>query len=88
MPLPCREIAPLAAESLGRGATPGARLRLALHLAWCSGCRAYLRGLDRTRALAAASLRGPAPAPLMARLGLAGPEPPRTPASGAGPPRP
>jgi hypothetical protein len=51
--LHCRDVAALATEYAEGGLSGRRRLALRFHLFICSGCRAFLAQLERTRALLA-----------------------------------
>lgn len=66
----CDQIPQLASAYIGREMAMSMRLRMAMHLAQCKSCQAYMRGFRRARDLAAQSLRTPAPDALLAALDL------------------
>lgn len=70
MTIKCRDIPEKANDYVDREGPVGVRLGVALHLATCSNCRTYVRGLRLTRRIAAASFRTEAPDAVVTRLGL------------------
>lgn len=70
----CDEIPDRASDWIDSAGRRRDRLALALHLAICSDCRGYVRGLKQTRRLVAATLRRPAEPATYQRLGLSSAE--------------
>jgi len=66
----CRDIPEKANDYVDRDGPVGERLGVALHLATCSHCRTYVRGLRFSRRIAASSFRTEAPEAVVTRLGL------------------
>lgn len=58
--LTCRELAEEVSQGLERKPPLRMRLRLALHLAMCRGCRSFRRQMRALQALLAGSAAGPA----------------------------
>jgi hypothetical protein len=66
----CKEIPDVASDYISREGSKRTRLMVAIHVAQCSNCRNYIRGLKISGNLAAESLRGPVPTALLQNLGL------------------
>jgi predicted anti-sigma-YlaC factor YlaD len=70
----CREVPDVASDYISREGSKRTRLMVAIHLAQCSNCRTYIRGLKIARSIAAESLRGSVPTALLQNLGLNTPD--------------
>jgi anti-sigma factor RsiW len=64
----CRDAIALLGDFLGKELGPSDRARLALHLAGCRPCRAYLRTYRKTARLAARAATVEMPAEMKQRL--------------------
>nr|WP_283949715.1 zf-HC2 domain-containing protein [Limobrevibacterium gyesilva] len=64
----CRDVTELATDYMEGHLSPGARLRVRLHLFLCSMCRAYIDQLQKTRRLLRGLPLSTPPADLEARL--------------------
>lgn len=64
----CRDAIALLGDFLGKELGPKDRARLALHLAGCRPCRAYLRTYRKTAGLAARAADAEMPAEMKQRL--------------------
>lgn len=74
--LKCREIPDRASAYIDREGTVASLGAVALHLAACSNCRRYVRGLKAVRRLAAESFRDEPPEALFGALDVGGPSDP------------
>jgi predicted anti-sigma-YlaC factor YlaD len=70
----CREIPDVASDYISREGSKRTRLMVAIHVAQCSNCRNYIRGLRIARRIAAESLRGSVPTALLQNLGPSNPD--------------
>lgn len=66
----CKDIPGRADAYIDREGPIGERLGTALHLVTCHNCRSFVRGLRRTKLLAASSFRTQSPDAVVRRLGL------------------
>lgn len=72
--LTCREIPDLASDYIDREGTARSRMMVKVHLAMCSRCRDYVRGLKIARNMTAESLKGSVSPDLLNTLGLKDPD--------------